>query len=524
MQPTFLLIVDSWRKDHVGAYGNPWIKTPCLDAFARDSVIFDFAYPESLPTLPVRRVLHTGIRTFPFKHNVKEGYRGDPVKANGWGPIPKYHTTLAEYFHDFNVCAFIADTYHQFKPSMNYHRGYHYWEWIRGQEADPWGTSDPLGKCTPQSLGSMMITSQWPGEPKTVPAWPSMAQYQKNMAFRQSEADWLAPRLYTAASNWVLKNFQHGESIFCCVDSFSPHEPFDAPMHYRKQFLKKSEVEKRTPWVEKNIENMKNNWPGIPIEKFTHEHLDSMKWKTRFPATDDQSDREVIWPRYNYSNVYTEEELRYLHASYASLVELTDRWFGRFMDTLKSTNIYDDSAIVLISDHGHQLGEHGHVGKMAQGQFPELNDLILIVKLPGNRLAGTRDQRLVSNAEVFPTLMELKGYDVPESADGFPLFLQDGDFGPWNATKKGRDIVVCGFTHQVMATDKKWYYLTTTERALELLWDCEGKPALHEDNECAENHPDVCDQMWTAVEKVIAGEDVSVEEESSQKWYDMEKL
>ncbi|MBW2205566.1 MAG: sulfatase-like hydrolase/transferase, partial [Deltaproteobacteria bacterium] len=49
-----LVIIDSLRQDHVGAYGNKWIKTPNLDAFCRESALFSRAYPESLPTLPFR--------------------------------------------------------------------------------------------------------------------------------------------------------------------------------------------------------------------------------------------------------------------------------------------------------------------------------------------------------------------------------------------------------------------------------------------------------------------------------------
>ena len=60
-----LIIVDSLRKDHVGAYGNSWIKTPSLDAFARESLRFTRAYPESLPTICARRAIHTGFRDLP---------------------------------------------------------------------------------------------------------------------------------------------------------------------------------------------------------------------------------------------------------------------------------------------------------------------------------------------------------------------------------------------------------------------------------------------------------------------------
>ncbi len=60
-----LLITDSLRADHVGCYGNARIKTPAIDSLAPQSVKFTRVYNESLPTIPVRRAVHTGIRTFP---------------------------------------------------------------------------------------------------------------------------------------------------------------------------------------------------------------------------------------------------------------------------------------------------------------------------------------------------------------------------------------------------------------------------------------------------------------------------
>ncbi len=50
-----VVILDSLRKDHIGAYGNDRVKTPNLDALAKESLRFDRAYPESIPTIPARR-------------------------------------------------------------------------------------------------------------------------------------------------------------------------------------------------------------------------------------------------------------------------------------------------------------------------------------------------------------------------------------------------------------------------------------------------------------------------------------
>jgi len=135
MRNVILIMLDSLRRDHVGCYGNDWIRTPNIDALAREGVRFANAYPEALPTIPVRRAMHTGLRTFPCR-----GYwlaKGDTVMIPGWQPIPEEQVTMAEVFrHHGYMTAIFASTPHIFKPSMNFHRGFTSWEWIRGQEAD----------------------------------------------------------------------------------------------------------------------------------------------------------------------------------------------------------------------------------------------------------------------------------------------------------------------------------------------------------------------------------------------------
>jgi arylsulfatase A-like enzyme len=137
-----LIIVDSWRQDHCGCHGSDWIHTPNLDAFAAESLLFTRAYPESLPTLPVRRALHTGTRVYPFHGHSSQ--KGDFVGAPGWGPIDENLDTVAELLnaHGYRT-AFITDTYHQFKPSKNFHRGFDEWRWIRGQEHDRYRSGPP---------------------------------------------------------------------------------------------------------------------------------------------------------------------------------------------------------------------------------------------------------------------------------------------------------------------------------------------------------------------------------------------
>ena len=106
-----VVVLDSLRRDHVGAYGNGWIKTPNLDALARQSLLFTRPYPESIPTIPARRAIHTGVRTWPFRdwHPVSD----DGFKPYGWAPIPKDQVVLAETLSAEGVNTnIVTDTLH----------------------------------------------------------------------------------------------------------------------------------------------------------------------------------------------------------------------------------------------------------------------------------------------------------------------------------------------------------------------------------------------------------------------------
>jgi arylsulfatase A-like enzyme len=109
-----------WRADHLGCYGSTRIKTPNLDKLAEEGALFVDASAEGLPTIPCRRVYHTGKSVLPEAK---------------WEPLSDNDITFAEVLDKHGVTTgFIVDTYHHFKPDYNFHRGFHSWHWIRGQE------------------------------------------------------------------------------------------------------------------------------------------------------------------------------------------------------------------------------------------------------------------------------------------------------------------------------------------------------------------------------------------------------
>ena len=60
------IMLDTLQFNYLGCYGNKSVQTPNFDRFARNGVLFENAYSEGLPTVPVRRALMTGRYTLPF--------------------------------------------------------------------------------------------------------------------------------------------------------------------------------------------------------------------------------------------------------------------------------------------------------------------------------------------------------------------------------------------------------------------------------------------------------------------------
>src|SRR5215218_6127940 len=91
-----VLIVDSLRPDHVGAYGSPQVRTPNIDALAAKGVRFNRAFPEAMVTIPARRSIFTSRRIFPYRHFVPNPELG---VSPGWEPIKDpANTTFTSVF------------------------------------------------------------------------------------------------------------------------------------------------------------------------------------------------------------------------------------------------------------------------------------------------------------------------------------------------------------------------------------------------------------------------------------------
>ncbi|MCI0439375.1 MAG: sulfatase-like hydrolase/transferase [Chloroflexi bacterium] len=198
-----VLLNDTFRRDHLGCYGNTWIKTPAFDRFAERAAVFEQAYIASYPTIPNRWDHHTGRYGFPIR---------------GWEPLSPGDVTLAQILSQQGYTTYLIYD----PPQLGYHnydytRGFTAWNWVRGQHADPYITDTD-------------IPTPLPAQRHKLRGVEATKLYLRNQGYCRYERQYKVARIAQTAIDWLETNYNH-EKFFLWVDMWDPHEPFDPPWY-----------------------------------------------------------------------------------------------------------------------------------------------------------------------------------------------------------------------------------------------------------------------------------------------------
>lgn len=445
-----VLCTDTFRADYLGCYGSDWVETPYLDKMAAEGVRFDEFYAEGLPTLPVRRVFYTGRRVFPFSHYPQ---KSDLVQLPGWHPMFEEDVTLAEWLSDRGYATgLISDVYHQFKPGKNFHRGFHSWQWIRGQETD---------RLVPTTKADMDLSRYVPASvPEDAPGRRMVAQYLNNRAWWKSEADHYAAQAMRAAADW-LKSYGSAQPWMLWVESFDPHEPWDAPAEFVAKYSR--------------------DYDGV----------------------------DLLWAP-GRTDHCTEAEFNRIKAQYAGECSHVDKWCGHVLDTLDSLGMRDDTVVVFTSDHGTMMGEQGEIHKGIDRLRIQVTRSPLIVRHPDRALAGQVVDGIVQHQDLMPTLLHLLGEPVPERCDGMDAWPMVTEGAP------GRDFALSAFGWHASARTKEWNYQAAWAEPARgkvrppELYDRRSDP--DELQNVVEEHPEAARELQARIDEAIRGHQATVGE------------
>jgi arylsulfatase A-like enzyme len=432
-----VVVMDSLRADHV--YG-PRARTPRWDAVARESLRFTRAYPEGMPTIPARRAIMAGRRTFPFRG--WHPYKGLPPQP-GWQPVGSDGEMFTEYLRDRGwTVGYVTDNPHLLLPVHKRFRA-------KFDRVDLVDGQVPLRRKPKRRVSQAVVDRHLPPSLRGSRAEPRMRAYLAANPRDRREEDFLAARVFRKGMSWIEWARAH-QPFALVIDSFDAHEPWDAPRRIIDFYGRP-----RSRGVE-------------PIQPFPT------------PAAEY---RELD---------LTRGLLRRMRQLYAAEVTLVDTWLGHFLDHLANVGLQQNTLLVLLSDHGVLLGEYGWVGKRYSEMHEELTHVPFLIRHPQGKGKGAASSYYASTHDVGPTVLSVLGQGVPQHMNGVDLSpLLDGKPPAIKRTYR-----TASYNDHVCASDGRWLLISDNRGREKRLYTLRRERA----NVAARN-PSPVRRLWGLIEK-----------------------
>ena len=306
-----VVLLDSLNRHMLGSYGGAEFATPHLDRFAATRATrFTNHVTGSLPCMPARHDILCGALDFLWKP---------------WGSIELWERPVTADLRAAGVTTMlVSDHPHLFETGgENYHTDFVAWDYVRGHEGDPWRThadTSWVGTPAPPARDGGWFWRSVLGDGVEVDR-----AYDRSRTFFRAEDDYPGPRTMAAAARWLRGAAPTHDRFLLFVDEFDPHEPFDTP----------------APWLGRYEDEP---WDGDL----------------------------VIWPPYVVGGVargvISPAEARHIRANYGAKLSMIDHWFGEVLSALDDGGLWDDTAVIVCTDHGHYLGDARRAGHLGQAR------------------------------------------------------------------------------------------------------------------------------------------------------------
>jgi arylsulfatase A-like enzyme len=372
---------DQWRGDCLSALGHPMVRTPHLDALAKEGVLFTCHFANAAPCGPSRASMHTGM----YLQNHRSATNGTPLDARhtnwareaaacGYDPVLFGYTDTSQDPRGLDRGDPLLSTYEGPLPGIRplclltgvptpwtdflRARGFEVPADIRfayGHRAD--GPDYENGRAHPKPL-----------------LYP--AEFDDTAFLVNQTIDYIA-----GAKGPVIAH----------LSILRPHPPWVAPEPYN-QMYDPADVPGFTRKANAEDESVQHPWLRYQLSRKAF----------RAPAD--------------------EKRMRRMKAAYYALITRVDAELGRLVEFLKQSGRWDSMLIIMTSDHGEEMGDHWLIGKC--GYFDGSYHIPLIIRDPrsvSDATRGTTVSLFTENVDLMPTMMDAIGAETPIQCDGRSL-------------------------------------------------------------------------------------------------------
>ena len=391
-----MIVIDTLRADHLGSYGGQ-VDTPNLDALARSGVRFENAYSHIPITLPSHSSMFTSL--FPTEHGA----------YNNGHVLSEDHLTLPELLRDtrrrtaaFVSLGVLSAGYGVSQGFDEYHDtfGLNWWKTAEDVNVDvlPWleqHGSEPF---------FLFVHYSDPHEPYAAPQgrYPS-----------------------------VLATAEGRQAASFLADGGMVAFPVDVPPGRSEITLSSNSDAREWPIRINQLRTSADAVIAVCTDGCVarHPHPNVTEYETDLPATIEMTNHADATVSIDVTMRAAEKASRnVLRERYREEVEYVDREVGRLASTVRST-AGGETLVILTSDHGEGLGDHGAVGHVTQLYNSQLHVPLVFAwreRLP----AGVTVADPVSHVDLLPTVVDLLNVPDTKYRSGrslVPLMIGDAD-------------------------------------------------------------------------------------------------
>lgn len=354
-----LISIDSLRRDHVGTYGHkPRYSgdipvSPNLDALGAEGVVFEDAWTTSSWTLPSHMALMTGLSD--RLHGVEtDKFQLDPLRS-----------TLAQQFQDsgWNTAGYFSGPF--LAPRYGFGRGFD------DYQSGMLSSEDFVAKIAGENEKRAQAGME-PMDPETI----------KFFRDRMSHWDITSPRINELGSAFLDQQQPDSE------------KPFFLFLHY----------------FDAHYDHVPEESSGLAA-KF------DPGYRGPFDGANWYFDPRVMQKDKPYDRLIGARDLEHVKALYDAEIHWVDQHVGAIVSKLKEQGLYDNTIIMVVSDHGDEFFDHGSIGHRST-LLQEQCRIPMIMRVPGVTPEGRRIPALTRIYDAAPTLLDYAGANSLVEAEG----------------------------------------------------------------------------------------------------------